>query len=295
MTRILVTGANGHLGRRLLRAAPARAAVRSSRAAAMLDAAHDVHIVDYADVDGLSAACADCTAIVHLVGIIRETAGTTFQSAHENATQALVQAAVRTGVRRIVYLSILGADEASPNRALASKARAESLLLRSSVPSLVIRVPMVLGEGDYAAHALLSRASSRFAVTFRAKSREQPIYAGDVVAAIRAGLAENAPTGVLELAGPRSLSRRELIAAASTVGTRTLSVPIAWGYALAWLLARVTANPPLTRDLLGVLDHDDDVDPHPAARLLGIRLTSLEQTLDRVRAAQRGDTPQPRT
>ena len=289
MGRVLVTGANGHLGRRLVGAleSPTRAVVRSRRAAATLAEHDDVRIVDYGDVDDLTDACADCEAVVHLVGIIKEGAGATYQSAHGESTRNVLHAAVETGVRRIVYLSILGADERSANRCLASKARAETLLLSSTVPSLVIRVPMVLGEGDFASHALLAKARRSFAFTFRASSREQPIYAGNVVDAIRAGLGPEGPTGVVELAGPGSLTRRELIAAASAVGTRTVSLPLALGYALAWLLERLVANPPLTRDMLGVLDHDDDIDAQPGAAVLGVRLTGLVEMLARIAAVQR--------
>lgn len=284
MERVLVTGANGHLGRRLLKElkTPARAVVRSETAASRLENHDDVRIVDYTDEEGLRRACTDCSAIVHLVGIIKEGARATYASAHERSTQSLLVAAAHAGVERIVYLSILGAGEDSANACLASKARAESILLESAIPALVIRVPMVLGEGDYASVALLGKARRALAFTFRASSLEQPIYAGDVVDAILAGLDPGGPTGIIELAGPLSLTRRALISSASAVGTRTVSLPLAVGYALAWSLGRVSGDPPLTPAMLGVLDHDDDIDPQPAADALGIRLTGLAETLARV-------------
>ena len=287
MPTLLVTGANGHLGRRLLAAATAkswttRAIVRSERAATQVAGHPDVRIVDYGDIAGLTDACANCDAIVHLVGIIEEGGGATYRSAHVEATQALLEAATNAAVKRIVYLSILGAEAGSRNRCLASKAEAESILARGPIPSLVLRVPMVLGEGDYAAASLLKNARKSVALTFRAGSMEQPIYAGDVVEAVFAGLAADAPTGVLELAGPQSLPRSELIEVASAVGTRTVSLPVEVGYGLAALLGTFSRNPPLTADMLGVLDHDDDIDPEPAANALGIRLTGLTETLARI-------------
>ncbi len=287
MPTLLVTGANGHLGRRLLAAATAkswttRAIVRSERAASQVAAHPDVRIVDYGDIAGLTDACATCDAIVHLVGIIKEGGGATYRSAHVEATQALLEAATNAAVNRIVYLSILGAEAGSRNRCLASKAEAESILARGPIPSLILRVPMVLGEGDYAAASLLKNARKSVALTFRAGSMEQPIYAGDVVEAVFAGLAPDAPTGVLELAGPQSLPRSQLIEVASAVGTRTVSLPVEVGYGLAALLGTFIRNPPLTADMLGVLDHDDDIDPEPAANALGIRLTGLTETLARI-------------
>ena len=286
MPGLLVTGANGHLGRRVLRDASAawttRALVRSKRAATAVESHPDVRIVDYADVAGLTDACAGCEAVVHLVGIIKEGGSASYRAAHVDATRALLEAATNAAVKRIVYLSILGADADSRNACLASKAQAERLIDLSPVPSLVLRVPMVLGEGDYATASLLAKARRRFTVTFRARSMEQPIYAGDVVAAILAGLGPDAPNGVLELAGPQALPRRELHMVASAVGTRTISLPVEVGYALAALLRAFSTNPPLTADMLGVLDHDDDIDPTPAADALGIRLTGLTETLARI-------------
>ena len=289
MTGLLVTGANGHLGRRLLGTVDARwttrAVVRSKRAAAQLADHPDVRIVDYTDVAALTDACAGCDSVVHLVGIIKEGAATRYQAAHVESTRALVEAATNAAVRRIVYLSILGADAGSPNRCLASKGQAEALLEHSPISSLVLRVPMVLGEGDTAARALLANARKRLAFTFRAGSMDQPIYAGDVIDAVVAALKPEAPSGILELAGPRSLTRRQLIAAASGTRTRTISLPVEVGYAIAALLGTVSENPPLTADMLGVLDHDDEIDPEPAAKALGIRLTGLTEALARIASA----------
>ncbi|MYE22848.1 MAG: NAD(P)H-binding protein [Gammaproteobacteria bacterium] len=286
---IAITGANGHIGRRLLRAQPdARAIVRSERAAATLAGHADVRVVDYADRAALASACAGCDAIVHLVGIIREGANASFNDAHERPAEALAHAARDAGASRIVYLSILGADPRSSNACLASRARTEAILADSGVPTVALRVPMVLGEDDYAAAALFrnARAAKRLAFTFRAGSMEQPIFAGDVVSAILAALSEGIAPGTLELAGPLALPRRDLIAAAAeALGTEpahVLSLPLWLGQALAWTLERLAANPPLTRAMLGVLDHDDDIDPTPAAEALGIHLTPLAETLQLV-------------
>ncbi|MCE2426176.1 MAG: hypothetical protein J4F45_13980, partial [Pseudomonadales bacterium] len=124
---------------------------------------------------------------------------------------------------------------------------------------------------DIASRSLLASASRGFNLTFRAASREQPIYAGDVVDAILAGLAPDGPTGVVELAGPRSLSRGDLVKAASMVGTTTMSLPLWIGLCLAGIMEAVSRNPPVTRAMLGVLDHDDDIDPEPASAALGIQ------------------------
>ena len=187
-------------------------------------------------------------------------------------------------IRLIVYVSVVGAARNSPNACLASKAAAEALLLSGGARTRVLRVPMVLGEGDYASLALGRRASAPLSFTFRAGSFEQPVYAGDVVDAILALLETSDVPELIELAGPERVPRRELTRRASRVlGRRALliSLPIAVGRMLAAMFEGLSANPPVTRAMLDVLDHDDDVDVTSACRSLGLELTTLDETLRR--------------
>ena len=291
---IVITGANGHLGRRMLSVLSGRgelrAVVRSERAAAQIRAlgliqAPEICVASYLDPAAMARALAGATHVIHLVGILKETNNSTYIDAHENACRALCEAAADTDIERIIYLSIHGSHPESVNPCLASKGAAEHMLIQAATPALVLRVPMVLGEGDHASAALGRRARKSWNVLLRGASYEQPIYADDVTHAIvvgmRAGGLDNA---VLDLAGPTSLSRADLTRrAAATLGrdTRVVSLPLALGTALAFLLERVSSNPPVTRAMLKVLDHDDRIDPEPARRKLGIELTALDVTLAR--------------
>ena len=293
--RILITGANGHLGRRLIARLRGNcdvvAVVRSDRAAAMLaDCGVEVRLVDYRDREALEAVAVGCEAAVHLAGIIKETAGNRYVDAHEGTARAL---SGLDGIRHVVYLSVVGAARDSPNACLASKAAAETLLLSGGARTRVLRVPMVLGEGDYASLALGRRASAPVSFTFRAGSFEQPVYAGDVVDAIVALIERADAPELMELAGPERVTRRELTRRASRVlGRRALliSLPIAVGRMLAAMFEGLSANPPVTRAMLDVLDHDDDVDVTSACRSLGLELTTLDETLRRCLLTQWRDS-----
>ena len=154
-------------------------------------------------------------------------------------------------------------------------------------PALVLRVPMVLGEDDHAAIALRARArSTRTLLVGGGASLEQPIYAGDVTEAIVRGLeAPGLDDVALDLAGPESLTHRALVARAAVLlggrPPRVIPLPRVIAFAGAWLAERLLADPPVTRAMLGVLDHDDRVDPADACRRLGITLTPLDETLRR--------------
>jgi len=290
---ILITGANGNLGRRLLRALcgrdePVRAVVRSGRAAQQIadveeHPAVEVVQLDYLDEAAMFRAMQGARVVIHLIGIIKQTAQSRYADAHEGTTRVIADCAERAGVERLIYLSIVGTSVDSPNACLASKAKGERILRDCRVPALILRVPMVLGEGDYASRALRSRAEKAINILLRGSSLEQPIYAGDVEAAILAAAKRPIPLAQdMDLAGPRSLTRRELTHAAAAVlakRTRVISLPLALGMLAAWLFELISANPPVSRDMLGVLDHDDDLDAGSAAAELGIELTPLEEML----------------
>jgi len=146
----------------------------------------------------------------------------------------------------------------------------------------VIKVPMVLGEGDFASRAIAKKARRRLNVEFNATSLEQPIYAGDVIAAIINSIDDEPSRDVIELAGPESLARSALIRRAGAIlGLKpgVISVPLWPGMIVAGLLELLLPVPPVTRAMLGVLNHDDAVDTTQAASQLGVRLTSLDAML----------------
>jgi NADH dehydrogenase len=296
--RVLVTGANGQIGRRLIERlmgansrVPVRAVVRSPRAAETLESLPEalrpeISVVDYLNVGELAHAARDCRYAVHLVGILRETSTSRYPDAHEASTRALADAAATAGLRRIIYLSILGSEPNSANACLASKGRAERILLEAKTPALILRVPMVIGPGDVTANIVRREALARvLPLAAGGRSRTQPIYAGDVVEAIAAGLArDDLDDLVLDLAGPESLPQREFIErAARLYGRRPhlVSIPKGLLLSIAGLAERFLADPPLTKSALEVILADDDVDPEPARRKLGIQLTPLDEILRR--------------
>ena len=291
--RVAVTGANGNLGLRLMVKLhgsdlySVRGIVRSKVAKEKITAklpSADVVVSSFTDEQGLSEALKDCDVVIHLVGIIKQSASATFHDAHQASCETLARAALNSDLQRIIYLSILGVNSQSENVCLASKAAAEIVLRTSGIETTVIKVPMVLGEGDFASAALKKNAQSKFAFTFRAESLEQPIYAGDIIDVIYGLLTNETHPSSIELAGPESLSRRELINRASTLlenSTRVVSLPI-W---LGMLIARgleFLSSPPITRAMLGVLDHDDAIDVSTTCNDLGIQLSSLDETLAHV-------------
>ncbi len=291
----MVTGANGNLGKRLvkrlLQEHEVVAVVRSNKAAETVKAQAlsgeeksrlGVEILDYTDVQALTRASQGVTNVVHLVGILKETQNASYVAAHEESCDALNDALRDSSVEHIAYLSIVGSHPAASNACLASKVRAEEILIKGRPAVAILRVPMVLGEGDYASFALRKRAQQRLSLTFRASSIEQPVYAGDVVEAIINSGAGKIDA-VLDLGGPEAMTRRALTQrAAKMLGKQStvVSLPVALGYFLASIFERISSNPPFTKAMLGVLDHDDAIESNAGWQTLGMSApTSVDDML----------------
>ena len=87
---------------------------------------------------------------------------------------------------------------------------------------------------------------------------------------------------MLELGGPEVLSHRELVGRfAKILGERPriVGIPLPLVRAASLVLETLLGNPPITRTVLEVLQHDDCVDNSAAFAALGIALRDLDTTL----------------
>jgi uncharacterized protein YbjT (DUF2867 family) len=223
-------------------------------------------------------------AVVHTVGILKESSRSRYRDAHEGSVEGLCLALCGAECRRVVYLSIVGAALDSANPCLASKARAECRLLEAFPESVVLRFPMVLGASDPASSALRARAlQKRVWLLAGGRAWDQPVDARDAVAAIAHALRPTQPVGILELAGPEALPYRELLLRVSQRlggNPRLRVVPTPLARAAAWIAERLMRDPPLTRAMLDVLLRDDVVNAAPAWRALGLEPHPLDESLD---------------
>lgn len=83
----------------------------------------------------MGAGVRDAEVVVHLAGTLRLRRPDSYDDANVATTQAVVDALHDAPARRVVFLSFVTADAASPNPYL----RAEALLLASGVPTVVFR------------------------------------------------------------------------------------------------------------------------------------------------------------
>ncbi|MDR3518302.1 MAG: complex I NDUFA9 subunit family protein [Azospirillaceae bacterium] len=305
---ITVFGGSGFLGRHLVRrlaktGATIRIATRHPSRAGFLKTAGAVGqivpiAVDTDNDDSVAAALVGADFAVNLIGILAPHGRITFQSAHVDAADRVARIAAAAAVQRLVHVSALGADEASPSVYARTKAQGERAVLKAFPGATVLRPSVMFGPEDdffnrFAAMALYFPA---LPLIGKGTTRLQPVYVGDVAEAIMvAGDNPSCAGKTYVLGGPLVYTLREIMARVETeTGHRRALVPIPWGLAttLAGLLEWLP-NPPLTRDQVALLQTDNVV-PGGANGLveLGIAPTAIDLILPTYLARFRtGGTP----
>jgi uncharacterized protein YbjT (DUF2867 family) len=241
--------------------------------------------VNIADETSVAAAVGGADFVVNLIGILHEAGRNTFASVHAELPGRIGRAARAAGTLRVVHLSAIGADTASPSSYGRSKAEGERALLEAFPEATILRPSVVFGPEDTFFNRFASMASVMpfLPLIGGGGTRFQPVYVGDVADAIMAALNDPGTRGRLyELGGPRVYTFREVmeLVLRETRRHRTL-VPVPWR--LAGILGRFLGafpNPPLTADQVEQLKRDNVVSPDAATlRDIGITPTAAEVIL----------------
>jgi uncharacterized protein YbjT (DUF2867 family) len=236
------------------------------------------------DAASVARAVQDATYVVNLVGILAENRPGDFDRVHHQGAAAIAQAAAAAGVRRLVHVSALGADAASPSLYASSKAAGEAAVRAAFPEAVILRPSVVFGAEDQFFNRFAQMAQFLPALpVFEGGTKFQPVHVGDVADAVIAGLTRADVAGrVFELGGPKVWTMRELLAwiVAQTGRRRAL---VAVPGAVAELKARVLERLPgklLTRDQLILLRRDNVVSPGAEGlAALGIVPLAVEQVV----------------
>ena len=294
---IAITGANGSVGSILLRHLADQddihvvACVRSAGAGAALPTSTRIspRVIDYDDRKGLTSALIGAGCVVHLAGILLESATSNYESANVDATRAVVEACKAGGVPQIVLVSVLGADPNSANRYLRTKGRAERIVVDSGLSAAIIRTPILLGPGTAGARAVV-HAASRQTVTLLGGGRHsiRPLDVDDLSRAIlQCCRAPRAGAAVYELAGPAPVTYREVVAKTARLMGREVSIrsmPV-WLATLGAALAGWRRRGGMTPTVIEVITSNEAVHANADAEL-GVTLTPLSATLEKLLPSQ---------
>lgn len=201
--RVAITGGTGFVGRHLAEQLdPADTVIVSRRTGVLID-----------DVDALAAAFAGCNAVVHCAGINREIGNQTFARVHVDGTRAVVEAARRAGVQRIVMLSFLRARPDCGSAYHETKWAAEELVRQSGIEHTILKAGMIYGQGDHMVdHATRAvRTWPVFATVGYRDRTVRPVPVEEAVNVLLAALEGRVPHNTVALVGAEELEFGEAI------------------------------------------------------------------------------------
>lgn len=256
------------------------------RNAAPATAASETVTGDLSDPDALRALVAGADAVVHLVGIIAERGRATFAAVHVEGTRNLVDAARAAGVRRVVFMSALGArDETGATAYHRTKAQAGAIVRASGISAAVFRPALISGPENVPIRTLARLHRFLPAVPLFGDGRYpmQPIWIEDVTEAFALAVERPELTGDYEVAGPERLSYAEFLRAIGRAcGHPRPLIPLPLGAVrLAARVFDVIPGGPITSDQLQMLIEGSATTRNAITKVFGITPLSCEDGLRR--------------
>jgi uncharacterized protein YbjT (DUF2867 family) len=315
LTRVLVTGATGFVGRAVLRELVSRGhkavcLVRDrdrlmAQARELPGDRYEAVHGDLFDADALAEAASGAEACVHLVGIIQENRlrGQTFERVHLHGTQAVVEACKAAGVRRLAHMSALGTRPGAASEYHRTKWAAEVMVRDSGLDWTIFRPSIIHGpDGEFmrmmklfacrATVPVLGILPAPFPVMpyfGDGQGRLQPVSVKDVAHCFVAALSKPETIGrTFDLGGPEAMTWKELY----RVCRDTIPGALRWKPMVgqpvwaAKLMARTLMKLPLlpamlrfNEDQVAMSQEDSTCDAGAVEQAFGIRLRDYRREL----------------
>ncbi len=224
-------------------------------------------------------------ACVNLVGVLFEQSRQRFQSLHAQGARNIAEACRARGIGTLIQVSAIGADAGSASKYARTKAEGEAAVRQAVPTATVVRPSIVFGQDDqfFNRFAALATRSGVLPLPGGGATRFQPVFVGDVAAAIANAIGNPAAAGkTLELGGPTVYTFRELMELVLKQTQRErLLLPLPWPVASAigslGDLASAFIAPPLTSDQVELLKTDNVVSGDlPGLAALGVTPTAVE-------------------
>ena len=284
--RILLTGATGYVGRCLLPELERRGhavrclARRPEKLAGKVGSNTTVIAGDASDPESLARACDGIEVAYWLVHSMES--GVDFERADRLAAERFAAAAKAAGVKRIVYLGGLGADDDSLSAHLRSRQEVGAILRAGGVEVIEFRAAIIIGAGSFSfdlVRTLVERLPVMVCPAWVA-TPTQPIAIADIVAYLAAAVdLPEAGSRIFEIGGPDKESYGAIMREyARHRGLRRLMIPVPVltpRLSSLWLKLVAPQYSKVGRKLIDGLKNPTVVTNDTALRSFGIRPRDL--------------------
>lgn len=145
-------------------------------------------------------------AVINLTGSFDD-----MQAVHADGAAHIAQASAQAGVRAVVHLSAIGADAQSPSLYGRTKAAGEQAMTGSFPKTVILRPSIIFGREDQFVNRFAAMVQHGLVPVVAGHARFQPVYVGDVAAAVVRALAPRHAGQTFELAGPKIFTMNSLL------------------------------------------------------------------------------------
>jgi len=235
------------------------------------------------DAESLKSHFSGCDAVINLLGILNESNSRSFEEMHVEIPKIILEAALQSGVKRLLHMSALNADETNgASNYLKSKGKAENLmhtLNAGSVKVTSFRPSVIFGDND----SFINRFAQLLMIPGPlplacAGAKFSPVYVGDVTAAFLKALTDESTFDKsYELCGPRTLTLLQIVEyIAQHKGVHKNIIGL--GDAMSRLQAKILGmmpGKPFTMDNYNSLQQPS-VCTHNGLQQLGINATDMD-------------------
>jgi uncharacterized protein YbjT (DUF2867 family) len=289
--RVFITGGTGFVGRSIVKRALAEGhqvicLVRNRERAKEIEALGvQCPVGDILDQASLIPAMRGSDAVMHLVGVITEIGKATFEAIHYQGTVNVVSASKEAGIKRYVHMSALGTRQNAVSRYHQTKWQAEEYVRTSGLDFTIFRPSIIFGRHDQFINTFirLIRLSPIVPIVGAGTTRVQPIWVEDVAACFTQSLQKEQTIGkVYELGGPEPISLEGLIDILIQRMKKSrlkIHVPVSMMKINAAIMELILPRPPLTREMLTMLQEDNTCDAALIEQQFDLRPLSLEDGL----------------
>jgi len=214
-TRVAVTGANGFVGKNLRNFLyKNKINVLGVSRKNFRKHASEVKIISTNLLEPkLQTKLKNYDALVHLIGIGRQSPKSTFEEINLNLTKNVIKACKNAGIKKIIFISGLGVSKNNQSDYFVSKYRAEREIMNSGLDYTIFRASYIIGKTDYLTKALSKQMKKGIIVIpGSGKYRLQPIFVLDVAKIIlEAVLEKKFSKKILDLAGPQKIRFEDFV------------------------------------------------------------------------------------
>ena len=220
---ILITGGTGFIGKVLVRHLiehdhQVRILIRPSQHSPNLPRGVPIEVAvsSIGDERSLRAAMVGVDIVYHLAGAEWRGSKGSLMDIDIQGTQTVIRAAVDAGVRRLFYISHLGADRASAFPLLKAKAIAEEYIRRSGLDYTILRSALVFGPNDHFTTGLarlLYALPFFFLIPSDGQTLLQPLWVEDLVTCLVWALEDDQTRNqTYSVGGPEFLTFNQILA-----------------------------------------------------------------------------------